>query len=813
MRGAGSASQHGRLEVRPSHRRSRHPVRRLAGRSSIQIAALGAVLLGAVGVVGNQSLGHADRTIAIADAYTDTTYPTARHGTEKRVTISSTAATRRIGYLKFDVGRVPKDAAPRLTLDITGNAGTLEIHTVDARWDERTVDAANAPRKAGLLAAVDVSAGRHWLAVDIPRLIGKNGIFSFAIIRATSSGSTQISSTESGSQTAPRLELYPPQAEFHTKLKPKPRHSPTATSSSSPTASATPSPSSTAGDPTSAAMDPGSAGSVPVGSSAYPVPSGAIFVAPSGDDSAPGSESRPLRTLSRAISVASAGATIVLREGTYHEFVIVPSSKTLTIQSYPHEAVWLDGSSRVSSWTSSGGMWRREGWTAQFDSSPSYTSGAAQSSDVDFRFIDPNYPMAAHPDGVWFDGAPLRQVGSQSEVRAGTFYVDYSADRLYVGSDPAGHEVRAADLGEAVTIRSAGSVLRGLGVRRYATSLPKMATVKVEAPSVRVENVVITDNATQGLSALGHAHVTFAHVTASRNGIIGIHANYADDLRLESVLVEDNNTEHFKFVPVAGGMKITRSRGVAVVDSVARNNRGTGIWMDESVYDMTLTGDDVIGNAHHGISLEISAKAIVANNVVNHNGDDGMKINDTANVQIWNNTLTGNGRSLNLTQDLRRASDLSTAGHDPRQQLPDPTMTWLLGNVSVGNNVIADPKPSAGCMLCIEDYSHERSAAQMNITANGDVYVRADASTPRLLAVWSRGAGDPAVFASLDAFRSSTGQEASGREFAGASAADSDGNLAISIAQEAAAAARSLPPAVAEALGVSTSTRQIGAWR
>jgi hypothetical protein len=116
-------------------------------------------------------------------------------------------------------------------------------------------------------------------------------------------------------------------------------------------------------------------------------------------------------------------------------------------------------------------------------------------------------------------------------------------------------------------------------------------------------------------------------------------------------------------------------------------------------------------------------------------------------------------------------------------------------------------------MLCVEDYSHERSATQMNITANGDVYVRADASTPRLLGVWSRGPGDPAVFASLDAFRSSTGQEASGREFEGASAADSDGNLATSIAQEAAAAARSLPPAVAEALGVSTSMRQVGAWR
>ena len=60
----------------------------------------------------------------------------------------------------------------------------------------------------------------------------------------------------------------------------------------------------------------------------------------------------------------------------------------------------------------------------------------------------------------------------------GTFFADRAADRIYLGTDPTGHEVRTSALQTAITINSAGSVLRGVGVRRYATSLPLMGTVR-----------------------------------------------------------------------------------------------------------------------------------------------------------------------------------------------------------------------------------------------------------------------------------------------------------------------------------------------
>ena len=43
-----------------------------------------------------------------------------------------------------------------------------------------------------------------------------------------------------------------------------------------------------------------------------------------------------------------------------------PVNRTFTIQAYPGEAVWLDGSSAVTDWVKSGNVWVKSGWTAAF---------------------------------------------------------------------------------------------------------------------------------------------------------------------------------------------------------------------------------------------------------------------------------------------------------------------------------------------------------------------------------------------------------------------------------------------------------------
>ncbi|RIJ60239.1 right-handed parallel beta-helix repeat-containing protein [Clavibacter phaseoli] len=549
-------------------------------------------------------------------------------------------------------------------------------------------------------------------------------------------------------------------------------------------------------------------GSAPIGSTRYAVPANAVFVAPNGANGAAGTQAAPLASIQRAVDTSPSGRTIVVRAGTYHESVTIPKGKALTIQPYPGEAVWLDGSRKVDSWVASGSSWYAPGWAVTFDTSPTYTRGAPDGTSDGWRFVDPAYPMAAHPDQVWFGTGAQKQVASRSAVVPGTFFVDTAADRLYVGSDPRSSSVRSSDLVTGLVIRGEGSTVRGIGIRRYAPSVPDQGTVQVHVPKVTIENVAVTDNATAGLSiAATDAKVTA--VTVARNGMLGMRAVYADRLVATRLLVADNNTERFNRAPVSGGFKVGRSRTVQVTDSAFLRNVGNGLWFDESVYDGRVVGNDVIDGTGRGIVLELSAEFLVADNVIARNAMDGLLISDTGHVDVWNNTLTGNKRNINVAQGDRRASNLSTAGHDPRQKLPDPTVTWIVTDIVVSNNVLQGSTGNA--MLAVEDHSHQRSATAMGIRVSGNVYQRDQATSPKWAIVWARGPGNPAVYDTVRDFAAATGNDRGSVEVTGRKVLGSGFRLTGEISSLQSTVAVGIPALVGSLLGLGTGARTLGA--
>lgn len=552
------------------------------------------------------------------------------------------------------------------------------------------------------------------------------------------------------------------------------------------------------------------AGAAPIGSTRYAVPSGALIVSPSGNDANKGTISAPLRTVAKALALAASGTTIVLRAGNYHESVTVPPTRSrITIQSYPGEAVWFDGSTVVSSWAGSGAAWVSSGWTTKFDSSPTFTFGAKDGTTANWTFVNPARPLAAHPDQVWVDGVAQVQVSDVSKVVPGTFYVDYAASKLYLGTNPNGKTVRASDRTTAISIRAEGSTVRGVGVRRYSPSVPHMGAVTAEKRNITIENVVIADTSTTGLFVKDPGSVV-RNVTLERNGMLGASASTADSLTITGVLSRDNNTEGFNNSPVSGGFKVVRSRGVSVTNSVFTHNSGPGLWFDESVYDGTVTGNDIIDNSGHGLILEISAKFTVASNIVSGNRDNGMKINDTSHVEVWNNTVIGNGRSINIVQDNRRASNLSTPGHDKRQTLPDPTMTWIIGPVTVSNNIVGEG--TSNCLLCVEDYSRQYSAEQLKVTTRGNVYQRPSSTAPSWIAIWSKGAGNPGVYTTLSSFVAATGQEKASLDVVGSPVVAANASAAPVVAAQAGTIAQPLPDRVASLTGKPAGARHLGAF-
>ncbi|MDX1944394.1 MAG: hypothetical protein SFU86_03230 [Pirellulaceae bacterium] len=90
---------------------------------------------------------------------------------------------------------------------------------------------------------------------------------------------------------------------------------------------------------------------LPVASSRPLLAGPAYYVHPtSGDDGATGSQDKPWRTLSHAVTKLQAGDTLVLRTGIYYEHVVASltgtAEKPITIRAYPNELAILDGGLR-----------------------------------------------------------------------------------------------------------------------------------------------------------------------------------------------------------------------------------------------------------------------------------------------------------------------------------------------------------------------------------------------------------------------------------------------------------------------------------
>ena len=550
-------------------------------------------------------------------------------------------------------------------------------------------------------------------------------------------------------------------------------------------------------------------GSAEPGQTAYPVPAGAVFVSPKGSDSANGSQASPLRTVGAAVGRAASGQTIVLRAGTYTESVTLPANKQLTVQSYPHEAVWFDGSQPVTSWTRSGSVWMSTGWNHVFDHSPTYSRGAPDGTADAWTWINPSFPMASHPDQLFVKGTSLRQVANSAKVVAGTFAYDESSKTLITGTDPTGGDTRGSVLQKAFTIAGSGDVLRGFGIQRYADSVPDMGVLTAGKGGTTLENIAVTDSATQGIS-LGGPNNVLRNVTVARNGLTGVHADYADNITVVNLLAAGNTAERFNTSPVSGGMKITRSRGVSVTNSAFVGNYGQGFWTDMAVYDMTFASNDYLRNLGNGLVIEISGKATVADARAIGNVQAGIKVDSSADVQIWNSTLADNNRDVNITQSTRRGTNASDYGHDPRRPFPDPTMTWISSGAQVRNSVLSGS--TGNCLLCMEDYSHQYSAATLNTVVSNTLFQRPSSSQPGWIVVWSRGAGDPAIYSTLGAFQGATGQGKATTELIGPSLVTAAGALTGAAQAQAGAVATVPPAAIASLVGQPGGVPHLGAW-
>jgi parallel beta-helix repeat protein len=515
-------------------------------------------------------------------------------------------------------------------------------------------------------------------------------------------------------------------------------------------------------------------GAVALGTARYPVPARALFVAPGGNNANPGTQARPFATAAHAVKVAPSGSTIVLRRGTYHEYVEI-FRKKLTLQPYPGELVLFDGARRESGFVRDGAYWRKDGFASALERTPHAV------------YVERN-AQAAWPDQVFVDGYALREVGSRSQLGVGKFFVDRAARRLYLGTNPTGRRVEASRLADAVFVNQGnGSVVRGIGFRRYGTPISRVAAVKGFANDLVFENNVFEDNAAIGLSVRG-SNVVMRSNTARRNGQMGLHSDQSARLLVERNLLDANNVELFATGSAQGGIKLTRTSQATVRENIAQSNRGRGIWFDMGSTNNVIARNVVRHNEYDGIEYEISSNGVIAGNVVHDNGRRGIYVLESANVEVFNNSVVRNETAVYVLEGARPQN---------------------VQSVHMRNNLFVGSTPGASTIVSVDDATKRRGAAQMGVTADYNGYHRSSPSSPRWVAGWCAWPRTQQVFTSVSSFRRA-GQEVhgvsvdGGREPFFVNSAKLDfrlraGNLAASRGMR-------LPSHVAAAIGVPAGT-------
>jgi trimeric autotransporter adhesin len=214
---------------------------------------------------------------------------------------------------------------------------------------------------------------------------------------------------------------------------------------------------------------------------------------------------------------------------------------------------------------------------------PDLLVGAPDSTRVNWQFGNSAYPMAARRDAFWIAGVEQRQVASRAQVVPGTFDVDPTKKQVVLGSDPTQATVLGSDLPRAFLINASGSSLRGLGMRRYASSVPHQGVLVVRASSVRLENLAVAYSATGGVGVFGSNNV-LDHLIITGSGQLGIQGHQSDGTVVRNSVIATSNDQHFNQMPAAGGLKLTSSRGVRVVANSFSGGFGNAVWADMACY-------------------------------------------------------------------------------------------------------------------------------------------------------------------------------------------------------------------------------------
>lgn len=399
------------------------------------------------------------------------------------------------------------------------------------------------------------------------------------------------------------------------------------------------------------------------------------FVAPDGDPDSDGLSTDEPTTIEAAISQVVSGDAIVMRGGTYRTGNLT-FNQGITIQPYQDEKPVLKGTRVADDWQQAGeDLWYTP-WEHLFPAGP---------EDWWRREREEKYtPMHRfNNDGVFIDGDYLQSAGSKEEVDAGTYFVDYEANEIYIGTDPTNKLVEITAFRKAIFRTTGevhgkksdgkGPVIRGLEITQYPDTMVHIDGYKPEGISPEhehgkdvvgtvLENCTFSNCFRIGVFTVGDS-LTMRNCKIIDSNTEGLYIVSSSDVLLENNIFAHNNIERWTgFYPAAVKIFNQSYRVTCRENLVTDHPHSNGIWYDVGNVDGVFVNnriekvgsvdkssrDDRLWPSNNGFFFEISKGAICAGNVF-VDCDHGILVLNSRDVKIYNNTLVNSMATIGRT--------------------------------------------------------------------------------------------------------------------------------------------------------------------
>jgi len=549
----------------------------------------------------------------------------------------------------------------------------------------------------------------------------------------------------------------------------------------------------------------------PATSTAYyePPTTNVIFVAPpceGCDTTGTGSKDAPYRTLREALVEVNGKPadgsrwTIVMKRGTYREGELEVTRSNVTIQRYRREHVSLRGSQQLTRFSPSAPYTQ----TLTPQDVPNLPLLENDCADTHLRRRDDWHYGAEFPLAVFRAGVPLRRVQGPT-VQRGEYTYNHTTNVLTLADSPT--EIEVTSKLWAIRSKASNVKLAGLDIQGYATctvdwkkTVNGVAYFKgavllykdcdetdcsVDSGSV-LENSTVANNAGSAVAVAKARNVRLSGNIIVNNGWNGVHAATSPGLKVDNNTISFNNVRRWRN-GVEAGMKITFIKDGVIYNNLFEHNAATGFWCDQGCGSTNPSANWFIVarnvaryNDSKGLFYEVSHHGVIASNVVHDNGESGIAVFGSRNVELWNNTAVDNNASaavhtgnVSVVDDKRcvRGETLpggalctDRPGSDPlcpgNNDHCEPNSVGPLANtcnaehVRIMNNIISGSQGTRP-LLNVQDPNHQPLYhAGLIVDANDyQAYYRPSTSAPTILIDWQQNPGSDAIaYPSLSAF-------------------------------------------------------------